>query len=51
MILLRACANCGGDVQCRNDIDGIECRCLQCGRPLDLKTAAVLIMEQRKTAA
>ncbi|MDE2838225.1 MAG: hypothetical protein OXL97_12085 [Chloroflexota bacterium] len=51
MILLRACATCGGDVQCRMDIDGIECRCLQCSRPLDLKTAAALIMEQRKTAA
>ena len=50
MILLKACANCGGDVQCRNEIDGIECRCLQCGRTLDLQTAAALI-EQRKTAA
>ena len=50
MILLKACANCGGDVQCRNEIDGIECRCIQCSRTLDLQTATVLI-EQRKTAA
>ena len=50
MILLGACTTCGGDVQCRKDLDGIECRCLQCSRTLDLKTAAALI-EQRKTAA
>ena len=50
MILLKVCTNCDGDVQCRREVDGIECRCLQCGRPLDLKIATALI-EQRLTAA
>ena len=50
MILLKACAHCGGDVLCRKGTDGLECRCILCSRALDLKTAAALI-QQRKTAA
>lgn len=50
MILLKACATCGGDVQTRKDADGLEFRCILCSRALDLKSAAVLI-QQRKTAA
>jgi len=50
MILLKACATCGGDVQPRRNADGIEFRCILCSRTLDLKSAAVLI-QQRKTAA
>ena len=54
MILLKVCTNCDGDVQCRKELDGIECRCLQCGRPLDMKTATALIeaaSDSRLTAA
>ena len=49
-ILVKACANCGGDVNRWEEIDGLEYRCLQCGRSMDMNAASVLL-EQRRTAA
>jgi len=49
-ILVKACANCGGDVTCLEEIDGLECRCLQCGRALDLNAAQALIVQRKKAA-
>jgi len=49
-ILVKACTNCGGDVNCLEEIDGPEARCLQCGRSMDVKVA-VSLLGSRKTAA
>ena len=50
-ILVKACTNCGGDVNCLEEIDGLECRCLQCGRPMEAKVALSLLKGSKKTAA
>ncbi len=49
-ILVKACTNCGGDVSCWEELDGLEYRCIQCGRPMDT-SAALTLIDQRRTAA
>ena len=49
-ILVKACTNCGGDVNRWEEIDGYEYRCIQCGRPMDV-AAALTLLEQRRNAA
>ncbi len=49
-ILVKACAYCGGDVNRWEEIDGLEYRCIQCGRQMD-PAAALTLIDQRRTAA